>query len=87
MPLRKLCFCLFGAALAVSVFTTGCRRHHDRHDDGQPAQTQPAQTQPAQNENAIYNQWEVETHRAHKELAQRPPDEQKEYNDWRQKHP
>jgi hypothetical protein len=81
MPLRKLCMCFLGAALATSVLATGC----------QPAQNsaQPAQTvaQPAQNETVIYNKWEVETHRAHKEINQRPPEEQKEYSDWRQKHP
>jgi hypothetical protein len=81
MPLRKLYLCFLGAALAASVLTTGC----------QPAQnsTQPAQSsaQPAQDETVIYNKWEVETHRAHKDIKQRPPEEQKEYNDWRQKHP
>jgi hypothetical protein len=35
----------------------------------------------------IYNKWEVETHRAHKDIKERPAEEQKEYNDWRQKHP
>jgi hypothetical protein len=34
-----------------------------------------------------YNQWESETHRDHKDINQRPLDEQKEYRDWRQKHP
>ena len=85
---RKLCFCLLGASLATSVLTTGCRDHHDdrdRRDDVQPAQTQPAQ--PVQDETVIYNRWETETKRPHKEVAQRPPDEQREYHDWRQKHP
>jgi hypothetical protein len=49
--------------------------------------SQPAQTQPAQNETGIYNRWEAETHRDHKEINQRPPAEQKEYHDWRQKQP
>jgi len=35
----------------------------------------------------VYNQWEVETHRPHKDLNQRPADEQKEYQNWRQQHP
>jgi hypothetical protein len=78
MPLRKLCMCFLGAALATSVLTTGCRRHHDDRQDN---------SQPAQNETVIYNKWEVETHRAHKDINQRPPEEQKEYSDWRQKHP
>jgi len=91
MVLRKLPLCFLGATLAASVLTTACRSHHDRHDDSQPAQTdsQPAQNdvQPAQNETVIYNRWETETHRPHKEISQRPPEEQKEYRDWRQKNP
>jgi hypothetical protein len=38
-------------------------------------------------ETVIYNRWEVETHRDHKDLNQRSPEEQKEYRDWRQQHP
>jgi hypothetical protein len=37
-------------------------------------------------ETVHYSQWEAETHRDHKDINQRPPDEQKEYQDWRQKH-
>ena len=69
--------CLLGAVLAASVLPTGCQ-------SAQPAQTA---SQPAQDETVIYNKWEVETHRDHKEIAQRPPAEQKEYQDWRQKQP
>jgi hypothetical protein len=56
--------------------TTGCQY------------TQPAQnnSQPAQDETAIYNKWEAETHRVHKEIHQRPPEEQKEYQDYRDQH-
>ncbi|MGD0735731.1 MAG: hypothetical protein ABR976_11315 [Terracidiphilus sp.] len=73
---------LLGAALATCVLTTGCQ-------SSQPAATtasEPATTQPA-NETVVYNKWEVETHRPHKEIAQRPPEEQKAYHDWRQQHP
>ena len=78
MPIRNLRMCLFGAAMAASVLTTGC----------QPASTSVQTTsQPASNETVVYNKWEAETHRAHKEINQRPPEEQKEYSDWRQKHP
>jgi len=78
MPfLRKSCLCLLGAALAASVLTTGCQ-------SSQPAQTA---SQPAPDETVIYNKWEVETHRPHKEIAQRPPAEQKEYHDWRDRQP
>jgi hypothetical protein len=66
-----------GAALATSILSIGCQ-------SGQPAQTV---TQPAPDETVIYNKWEVETHRAHKDISQRPPEEQKEYHDWRQKNP
>jgi hypothetical protein len=44
-------------------------------------------SQPAQDETVIYNKWEVETHRPHKDIVQRPPAEQKEYHDWREKQP
>jgi Spy/CpxP family protein refolding chaperone len=81
MLVRKSCLCFFAALLATSVLTTGC----------QPAQnsSQPVQpvAQPAPNETVIYNKWEVETHRDHKEINQRTADEQKEYRDWRGKHP
>jgi hypothetical protein len=85
MLLRKLPLCFLGAALAATVLTTGCRDHHhdDRRDEPQPA----AQTQAAPSETVIYNQWETDTHRPHKEIAQRTADEQREYRDWRQSHP
>jgi hypothetical protein len=73
MPLKNLSSCLLSAALATCVLTTGC----------QPQ----GSVQPAQNETVIYNKWEVETHRPHKDINQRPPEEQKEYHDWRQKNP
>jgi hypothetical protein len=71
---------LLGAALATSVLTTGCQ-------PAQPAQTAAQPAQPAQDETVVYNKWEVETHRDHKDVNQRPPAEQKEYHDWRQKQP
>ncbi|MGA3046079.1 MAG: hypothetical protein ABSD67_05620 [Terracidiphilus sp.] len=51
------------------------------------ASTIGCQSQPQTDETVIYKQWEGETHRDHKDLAQRPPEEQKEYHDWRQQHP
>jgi hypothetical protein len=85
---RKIWLPLIGVSLATSVLTTGCRTHdHDRDHDDQPAQAQPAPTPPVQDETVIYNKWEVETHRPHKEINQRPAEEQKEYHDWRQQHP
>jgi len=83
MPLRNLRMCLFGAALATSVLTTGCQPQ----SNSEQTTSQPAPSQPASNETVIYNKWEVETHRAHKDIKERPAEEQKEYNDWRQKHP
>ncbi len=83
MPLSKLGLCFFAAALATSVLTTGCQ---PQANSGQNA-SQPAASQPAQDETVIYNKWEVETHREHKDINQRPPAEQKEYRDWRQKQP
>lgn len=89
MPARKLCFCLLGAAFAATAMTSGCRDHHDhgdRNDQPAPVAAQPAQPAPVENETVIYNKWEVETHRAHVDLAKRAAAEQKEYQDWREKH-
>ena len=85
---RKLPLYFLGATLAATALTTGCRDHHhdDRRDESQPAAAQPA-TEPAPSESAVYSRWEAETRREHKELAQRTADEQKEYRDWREKHP
>ena len=81
MLLRKLHLCLLGATLATAAFTTGCQSA----PPAETVSTQPAQ--PAQDGTVIYNKWETETKRPHKEIAQRTPDEQKEYHDWRQKQP
>ena len=82
MLLGTLSLCLFGATLATAVLTTGCQSAPQPQTVGT---SQPAQ--PAQDETVIYNKWETETHRPHKEIAQRPAAEQKEYSDWRQKQP
>jgi hypothetical protein len=78
MSLRKFQLCLLGAAVATSMLTTGCQ---PQSNSGQTT------TQPATDETVIYNKWEVQTNRPHKDLSQRPPEEQKEYHDWRQKQP
>jgi len=78
MLLRNLSSCLLGAALAACVLTTGCQ---PQNNSGQTS------VQPVQDETVIYNKWEVETHRPHKDIKERPPEEQREYHDWRQKHP
>ena len=80
MLLSKLRLCFCAVAMATSVLATGCQPQAD-------SASQPAASQPAPNETVIYNKWEVETHRDHKDMNQRPPAEQKEYNDWRQKQP
>jgi hypothetical protein len=79
MLLKKLSSGLLGAAIAASVYTTGCAvhagiydpYHHDHH--------------PVDGETVVYGQWETETHRDHKELKDRDKNEQKEYWDWRHK--
>jgi hypothetical protein len=87
MPLRKLSLCFLGAALATTILTTGCQPAQPVAEPAQPV-AQPAQpvAQSAPNETVIYNRWEVETHRAHKEINQRAAEEQKEYREWREKH-
>jgi hypothetical protein len=81
MLVRKVSTCLLGAILAVGVYATGCTVHaglydpyyHDYH--------------PVDGEVVYYGQWEQETHRDHKELKDRDKKDQKEYWDWRHKHP
>ena len=72
MSSRKIHTCLLAAAMTAALLPTGCR-----------VVNQP----PANNETVYYQKWETETHRPHVELTQRTKDEQKEYSDWREKHP
>lgn len=37
-------------------------------------------------ENVYYDQWVTETHRPHRDFHSLPPDEQKQYWDWRHHH-
>lgn len=74
---------LLGVALFAPLATIGCGGHHavrvydpyysDYHnwDD---------------HERGYYNQWVVETHREHRDYDRLPPDEQKQYWDWRHSH-
>jgi hypothetical protein len=71
MPSRKIYSCLLAVAMAAVIVSTGCK-----------VVNQP----PANNsETVYYQQWDTETHRPHVVLEQRNKDEQKEYQDWRQK--
>ena len=72
---------LWKAALALSVFTSGCTVHagypvdpyyHDRHA--------------VVREVVYYNQWEHDTHRDHVDFKKRNKDDQKAYWDWRHSH-
>jgi len=74
---------LLGVALLAPLATVGCGQHHavrvydpyysDYHnwDD---------------HERVYYNQWIVETHRENRDYNRLPPDEQKQYWDWRHSH-
>jgi hypothetical protein len=81
MSLKTFNSCLLAAAISAAAFTTGCAEHrryydpyyHDYH--------------PVSGEVVYYQQWETETHRQHVDLDHRTKDEQKEYWDWRHKHP
>jgi hypothetical protein len=79
MPFRKINTCLLAAAMMAALLPAGCK-----------VVNPPAANTPANNSNSetvVYQQWETETHRPHVDLAQRTRDEQKEYSDWREKHP
>ncbi|HTW79397.1 MAG TPA: hypothetical protein VME23_07650 [Terracidiphilus sp.] len=75
LPAFALC-----ATLAAPLLIAGCAVHarvydpyyHDYHDWN--------------GETVYYNQWETETHRRHVDFNKRPPDEQKQYWDWRHHH-
>ena len=80
MFLRNIGLGMLAAAMATTVFTSGCSVHagyyydpyyHDYHR--------------INGEVVYYNQWETDTHREHKELKDRDKNEQKEYWDWRHK--
>jgi hypothetical protein len=72
MLLRKLSSGLLGAAIAASVYTTGCAVHAGIYDPYHHAY------HPVDGETVVYGQWETETHRDHKELKDREKNEQKE---------
>ncbi len=75
------------AAVVATPLATGCR-DHDHHDrDDQVQQPPPAASSPAPaSDDASYRQWESETHREHRDLAQRNADEKRQYDDWRRAH-
>ena len=69
--------------MLLPAFTVGCaERHYYRVDD--PYYHDNHRWDP--DEDRFYHQWEVETHREHREFRQRVPDEQKEYFTWRHGH-
>jgi hypothetical protein len=84
MPLRKINTCLLAAAMTIALLPAGCKvvNQAPANDSSSPAPASNSST-----ETVVYQQWEKETHRPHVELPQRTRDEQKEYTDWRQKHP
>jgi hypothetical protein len=72
---------VLAAAFVLPLATTGCAVHRvydPDHNDYHHWNN---------HETTFYVQWEGETHRDHREFAQRNPDEQKEYWNWRHAHP
>lgn len=70
---------MIAGALASPVIVSGCYQHHE-HGYGATATW-------SDNEGPYYARWEGETHRDHREWAQRNADEQKQYWSWRHDHP
>ena len=79
MPFRKINSGLLAAAMTIALLPAGCKVVNQTPT--------PAPANNSSSETVVYQQWESETHRPHVELAQRTRDEQKEYADWREKHP
>jgi hypothetical protein len=68
---------MIAGALASPVVVSGCYHHPDHEYVATWSD----------NEAPYYSRWEAETHRDHKEWAQRNADEQKQYWSWRHDHP
>ncbi|HTA80287.1 MAG TPA: hypothetical protein VK720_12130 [Terracidiphilus sp.] len=72
---------LWKAALALSVFTSGCTVHAGYYDDPYYHDRHAVS-----GEVVYYNQWEHDTHRDHVDFKKRNKDDQKAYWDWRHSH-
>lgn len=74
---------LLTAALVAPLATIGCGEHH-------PVRVYDPYYSDYHNwddhERVYYNQWVVETRRPQREFKTLPPDEQKEYWNWRHSH-
>ena len=80
---RFLSSWLLAGVLVCSVIGAACSRHDDRFYDSVHGDYH------AWNRDEVthYNQWAAENHRdPHRDFGKLPPDEQKEYWDWRHTH-
>ena len=74
---------LLSAAMVVAALTLGCSGNHDRVYDADHGDYHTWDN----NETVVYQRWETENHYDHKDFNVRSKDEQKQYFDWRHKHP
>jgi hypothetical protein len=72
---------MIAGALASPAVIAGCYHHGYDRDHGGVALVW------SDNESPYYARWEQETHRDHREWAQRNADEQHAYWNWRHDHP
>ncbi len=75
------CLLLLAAVLASPLVNTGCAvraRYYDP-DHGDYHRWNHGEV-------VYYNQWEVQTHRDHRDFKQRNADEQRDYWKWRHDH-
>ena len=80
---RFLSSWLLAGALAFSLVGAGCTRHGERVYDPVHGDYHVWN----RDEVAYYNRWATETRRdPHRDIRQLPPEEQKEYWDWRHNH-
>lgn len=72
---RLLSALMIAGAIASPTIVAGCYHHGYQHAAW------------SDNEAPYYARWEQETHRDHKDWAQRNGDEQQQYWSWRHDHP
>jgi hypothetical protein len=65
---------LMASLLTAPVVVSGCYAGYSHYHQWNDSEA------------TFYVQWETDTHRDHKDYAQRAPDEQKQYWDWRDQH-
>ena len=82
---------LIGTAFLAAVTVAGCGQQAAQPDPQAPTVVYDEDHRDNHNwdarEAAAYQRWEAERARPHQDFTRRPPDEQKDYWNWRHSHP